>query len=60
MANHQDTDKPAYNGTERRKSARRSATDRRTEVRWEPKKPNRRQNAGRRSTDRLGMQGLKR
>jgi len=60
MANHQDTDKPVYKGPERRKSARRSIADRRKEVRWEPKKPNRRQSPGRRSTDHLGVQGHKR
>jgi hypothetical protein len=60
MANHQDTDKPVYKGTERRKSARRYATDRRAGVRWEPDKPNRRQKVGRRSTDHLGLQGHKR
>ena len=60
MANHQDTDKPAYKGTERRKSARRSAIDRRTDVRWEPDKPNRRQKVGRRSSDQLGVHGHKR
>jgi len=60
MANHQDTDKSTYKGNERRKFARRTVADRRKDVRWEPKKPNRRENAGRRSTDRLGMQGHKR
>jgi len=60
MADHQDTDKPAYKGNERRKFARRTVADRRKEVRWEPKKPNRRENVGRRSTDRLGVQGHKR
>jgi hypothetical protein len=55
MANHQDTDKPAYKGPERRKFARRTTADRRKEVRWEPNNPNRRQNAGRRSMDSLGI-----
>ncbi len=60
MANHRDTDKPVYKGPERRKFARRTVAERRKEVRWEPKNPNRRQSAGRRGTDHLGVQGHKR
>jgi hypothetical protein len=60
MANHQDTDKPVYKGSERRKFARRLTADRRQEVRWEPDNPNRRRNSGRRTTDHLGVQGRKR
>jgi len=60
MANHRDTDKPVYKGPERRQSARRLTAERRKEVRWEPKTPNRRQSTGRRSTDHLGVQVNKR
>lgn len=57
MANHIDTVKPAYKGPERRKFSRRTVSDRRKEIRWEPKNPSRRQSAGRRSADHLGVQG---
>jgi len=40
-----------YTGPERRKGPRRTAADRRTEVRWEPGKKIRRNPKGRRSTD---------
>jgi hypothetical protein len=57
MANHSDNDKSVYKGPERRKFVRRTVSDRRKEVRWEPKNPNRRHSAGRRSADHLGVQG---
>lgn len=44
-----------YKGVERRKFNRRIVADRREEIRWEPKNPNRRQSAGRRATDMLGV-----
>ncbi len=40
-----------YKGTERRKDNRRQNQDRRTEVRFEPGKEDRRQNPGRREDD---------
>ena len=55
MAKHGNgSDKPAYHGPERRKYSRRTVAERRQAVRWEPDKPNRRQNPGRRTTDALG------
>jgi len=41
-----------YTGPERRHGERRVLADRRAEVRWEPGKDDRRQNPGRRKTDR--------
>lgn len=49
--------KSGYQGSERRKYARRLVAERRKEIRWEPNNPNRRQSAGRRVTDNLGVQG---
>ena len=40
-----------YKGVERRKENRRKKSDRRTEVRFEPGKEDRRQNSGRREDD---------
>lgn len=55
MASHGNgSDKPAYQGPERRKHARRTLADRRKEIRWEPGNSNRRNNPGRRATDALG------
>ncbi|MFQ6021349.1 MAG: hypothetical protein ACE5NW_01390 [Acidiferrobacterales bacterium] len=42
-----------YQGVERRKRVRRVNVDRRGEVRFEPKKPDRRQENGRRKEDKL-------
>ena len=60
MANQDDTGKPGYKGPERRKFPRRSAAERRKDIRWEPKTPNRRQSTGRRAVDQLGVLGFKR
>ena len=43
--------KKQYMGTERRRTNRREQADRRTEVRFEPGKEDRRQNPGRREDD---------
>lgn len=55
MASHYTNGSTGYKGVERRKFNRRTLADRRKEIRWEPNNPNRRQNAGRRASDRLGM-----
>lgn len=44
-------DAPSYRGPERRREARRDATERRTDIRWEPGGADRRQSHGRRKTD---------
>lgn len=46
-----DKGKTQYKGTERRRENRRKSSDRRTEVRFEPGKEDRRQNPGRREDD---------
>ncbi|UTW12500.1 hypothetical protein [Marinobacterium rhizophilum] len=47
-----DDDKNSWNGNEKRSGTdRRQTTDRRDEVRFEPGKPDRRKNRGRRKTD---------
>jgi len=46
-------DKPAFDGRERRKKARRKAKDRRDNMRWELDNPMRRKSPGRRVFDRL-------
>lgn len=46
--------KEDYKGPERRKEQRRKAVDRRSDVRFEPDKEDRRKNAGRRKSDRDG------
>ncbi|MEX2163960.1 MAG: hypothetical protein WD823_06930 [Sulfuricaulis sp.] len=48
-----NTDKPASKGPERRKKARRTGKDRRTNMRWELDNPIRRHSPGRRAMDRL-------
>jgi hypothetical protein len=60
MAYKGTNDKSGYQGPERRKYARRLVADRRKEIRWEPNKPNRRQSAGRRVIDHLGVLDTKR
>ena len=40
-----------HTGIERRREARRKSVDRRDQVRWEPKKEDRRKGHGRRATD---------
>ncbi len=47
----EDSEKRKYAGEERRKRNRRSNTDRRQEVRFEPDKDDRRQTDGRRKND---------
>jgi len=47
------SDKPAFNGRERRNKARRLAKDRRDNMRWELENPMRRKSPGRRVFDRL-------
>lgn len=42
-----------YTGVERRRDQRRKKNDRRDQVRWEPKKDERRHGHGRRATDGL-------
>jgi hypothetical protein len=49
-----------YKGKDRRKISRRNVAERRKEIRWEPKNPNRRQNTGRRASDLLGVNSTKR
>lgn len=60
MASHYTNGSTGYKGPERRKFSRRSVADRRKEIRWEPNNPNRRQTAGRRASDQLGVLGNKR
>lgn len=60
MANKDNTGKPVYRGPECRKVSRRFIGERRKEIRWEPKNPNRRQNVGRRGMDQLDGLGSKR
>ncbi len=60
MANEDNTGKPVYKGSERRKFSRRFIAERRKEIRWEPNKPNRRESTGRRAVDHLGVLGSKR
>jgi hypothetical protein len=60
MANADNTGKPVYKGSERRKFSRRFIAERRKEIRWEPNNPNRRQSTGRRAADHLGVLGSKR
>jgi hypothetical protein len=55
MASHYTNGSTGYKGLERRKFSRRSLADRRKDIRWEPSNPNRRQNAGRRASDQLGV-----
>jgi hypothetical protein len=51
---HKDPTNPSsYAGPERRKFVRRAGTDRRTMLRWEPSKDDRRQGTGRREDDQL-------
>ena len=57
MVDRSGTDKPGYKGSERRKIARRYTSDRRKEIRWEPKNPNRRESMGRRASDQLDVFG---
>lgn len=49
-----------YKGIERRKFNRRNVVDRRKDIRWEPNKSSRRQSAGRRAADHLGVNSNKR
>ena len=53
MTKNDNSDKPAYNGRDRRKKARRVAKDRRGNMRWELDNPIRRKSPGRRVFDRL-------
>ncbi len=53
MTNNDKSDKPAFNGLNRRKKARRVAKDRRDNMRWELDNPLRRKSPGRRVFDRL-------
>ncbi len=53
MTNNDKSDKPAFNGLNRRKKARRVAKDRRDNMRWELDNPIRRKSPGRRVFDRL-------
>lgn len=55
MASHYTNGSSGYKGVERRKFNRRNVADRRKDIRWEPNNPNRRQSAGRRATDSLGV-----
>ena len=55
MASHHTNGNAGYKGVERRKFNRRTVADRRKEIRWEPKNPNRRESVGRRATDLLGI-----
>lgn len=55
MASNYTNGSTGYKGAERRKFNRRTVAERRKEIRWEPDKPNRRQNAGRRASDHLGV-----
>jgi hypothetical protein len=48
-----DTDKPGFNGPERRKKPRRVKNERRERMRWELEHPIRRKSPGRRALDRL-------
>ena len=47
------SDKPAFDGRDRRKKPRRTAKDRRDHMRWELDNPMRRKSPGRRVFDRL-------
>lgn len=60
MASYYTNGNTGYKGAERRKFNRRNVVDRRKDIRWEPNNPNRRQAAGRRATDHLGVNGNKR
>jgi hypothetical protein len=51
MPNDDNTDKPGFNGPERRKKARRADKDRRDRMRWDQESPVRRKNPGRRARD---------
>jgi hypothetical protein len=53
MKKNETSDKPAFNGRDRRKKARRTAKDRRDNMRWELDNPLRRKSPGRRVFDRL-------
>jgi hypothetical protein len=53
MKKNEASDKPAFNGRDRRKKARRTAKDRRDNMRWELDNPMRRKSPGRRVFDRL-------
>ena len=53
MTNNDNSDKPAFNGRNRRKKARRVEKDRRDNMRWELDNPMRRKSPGRRAFDRL-------
>ena len=60
MANVYTNGNTGYKGIDRRKFSRRNVNDRRKEIRFEPNNPNRRQTAGRRATDLLGVNNPKR
>ena len=53
MTKNDNSDKPAFNGRNRRKKARRAEKDRRDNMRWELDNPIRRKSPGRRVFDRL-------
>jgi hypothetical protein len=53
MKKNDTSDKPSFNGRDRRKQARRTAKDRRDNMRWELDNPIRRKSPGRRVFDRL-------
>ncbi|HEY5682890.1 MAG TPA: hypothetical protein VIR61_04360 [Sulfuricaulis sp.] len=60
MANVYTNGKTGYKGIDRRKINRRTVAERRKDIRWEPKNPNRRLNVGRRAADLLGVNSTKR
>ncbi len=60
MASYYTNGNTGYKGVDRRKATRRTVADRRKEIRWEPKNPNRRASSGRRAADQLGVLGSKR
>ncbi|MCR4300586.1 MAG: hypothetical protein NUV51_03175 [Sulfuricaulis sp.] len=60
MANVYTNGNTGYKGIDRRKISRRNVAERRKEIRWEPKKSNRREVVGRRAVDLLGANATKR
>jgi hypothetical protein len=57
MASHYTNGSTGHKGVERRMHNRRNISERRKDIRWEPNNPNRRQTAGRRVMDHLGVNG---
>jgi hypothetical protein len=60
MANDGNKGKSGHRSSDLRNYPRRLITDRRKDIRWEPKTTNRRENSGRRTADALGRFGNKR